>query len=35
MLSELQKKLDYVNAYRENRLKAAQDILENPSLLNM
>lgn len=32
MLSELQSKLDYVNAYRENRLKAAQDILENPSL---
>ncbi|MDQ8012532.1 MAG: hypothetical protein REI96_08795 [Flavobacterium nitrogenifigens] len=34
MLSELQKKLDYVNAYRENRLKAAQNILENPSLFN-
>ena len=32
MPSELQKKLDYVNAYRENRLIAAQDILENPSL---
>ncbi len=32
MLSELQKKLDYVNAYRENRLKAAQEILENQSL---
>lgn len=32
MLSELQKKLDYVNAYRENRLKAAQNVLENPSL---
>ncbi len=32
MLSELQKKLDYVNAYRENRLKAAQDVLENPDL---
>ncbi|MEN2415168.1 hypothetical protein [Flavobacterium mesophilum] len=32
MLSELQKKLDYVNAYRENRLKAAQYILENPKL---
>lgn len=32
MLSELQSKLDYVNAYRENRLKASQDILENPSL---
>lgn len=34
MLSELQKKLDYVNAYRENRLKTAQDILENPSLFS-
>ena len=34
MLSELQKKLDYVNAYRENRLKVAQDILENPLLFN-
>ncbi|MDQ6471971.1 hypothetical protein RB619_15070 [Flavobacterium sp. LHD-80] len=34
MLSELQKKLDYVNAYRENRLKAAQDVLENPSLFS-
>lgn len=32
MLSELQKKLDYVNAYRENRLKVSQEILENPSL---
>jgi hypothetical protein len=32
MPSELQKKLDYVNAYRENRLKAAQDVLENHSL---
>ncbi|TDW47041.1 hypothetical protein EV144_10557 [Flavobacterium sp. 270] len=29
MPSELQSKLDYVNAYRENRLKAAQYILEN------
>ncbi|MBL0738772.1 hypothetical protein JI750_17895 [Flavobacterium sp. GN10] len=34
MLSELQKKLDYVNAYRENRLKAAQNVLENPSLFS-
>ena len=34
MLSELQKKLDYVNAYRENRLKAAQDVLENPSFFS-
>lgn len=34
MLSELQKKLDYVNAYRENRLKAAQDVLENPTLFS-
>lgn len=32
MPSELQKKLDYVNAYRENRLKVSQEILENPSL---
>ena len=32
MPSELQIKLDYVNAYRENRLKGAQEILENPSL---
>jgi hypothetical protein len=30
MSSELQKNLDYVNAYRENRLKGAQTILENP-----
>jgi hypothetical protein len=29
MSSELQLKLDYVNAYRENRLKAAQDIIDN------
>lgn len=29
MSSELQLKLDYVNAYRENRLKAAQEIIEN------
>lgn len=34
MRSELQKKLDYVNAYRENRLLAAQYILENPSLFD-
>ncbi|MCV9927343.1 hypothetical protein OIU83_06755 [Flavobacterium sp. LS1R49] len=30
MSSELQKTLDYVNAYRENRLKGAQSVLENP-----
>lgn len=29
MSSALQLKLDYVTAYRENRLKVAQDILEN------
>lgn len=29
MSTELQQKLDYVNAYRENRLKVAQDVLEN------
>ncbi|MEO8535821.1 MAG: hypothetical protein ABI441_18840 [Flavobacterium sp.] len=29
MSSELQSKLDYVTAYRENRLKVAQDVLEN------
>lgn len=34
MPSELQSKLDYVSAYRENRLKTAQDILENPSLFD-
>lgn len=34
MSSELQIKLNYVNAYRENRLKAAQDVLENPSLFD-
>ncbi|HEX8013711.1 MAG TPA: hypothetical protein VF465_00630, partial [Flavobacterium sp.] len=34
MSSELQIKLDYVNAYRENRLIAAQYILENPSLFD-
>ncbi|WP_431243115.1 hypothetical protein ACQ9BO_26610 [Flavobacterium sp. P21] len=34
MLSELQRKLDYVNAYRENRLKTAKDVLENPSLFS-
>lgn len=32
MLSELQAKLDYVNAYRENRLMAAQYVLENQHL---
>lgn len=32
MSSELQRKLDYVNAYRENRLMAAQYILENQHL---
>jgi hypothetical protein len=32
MSSELQSKLDYVSAYRENRLKAAKDVLENQSL---
>ena len=31
-ISELQEKLDYVSAYRENRLKCAQDVLENPYL---
>ena len=34
MSSELQRKLDYVNAYRENRLKAAQEILENKDLFD-
>jgi hypothetical protein len=34
MSSELQLKLDYVKAYRENRLNCAQEILENPSLFN-
>ncbi|ABQ03460.1 hypothetical protein [Flavobacterium johnsoniae] len=34
VLSELQEKLDYVSAYRENRLKCAQDVLENPYLFN-
>jgi hypothetical protein len=34
MCSELQTKLSYVNAYRENRLKAAQDILENHSMFD-
>ncbi|MGQ7945363.1 hypothetical protein [Flavobacterium sp. WC2509] len=29
MSSELQLKLNYVNAYRENRLKVAQEILDN------
>lgn len=32
MSSDLQSKLDYVNAYRENRLKTAHEILENKSL---
>ena len=32
MPSELQAKLDYVNAYRENRLMAAQYVLENQHL---
>lgn len=32
MSSELQEKLSYVSAYRENRLKCAQDVLENPHL---
>jgi hypothetical protein len=34
MSSELQAKLDYVNAYRENRLRAAQDVLENQYLFD-
>ncbi|WP_166926208.1 hypothetical protein [Flavobacterium poyangense] len=29
MSSELQSKLDYLKAYRENRLKIAQEVLEN------
>jgi hypothetical protein len=32
MSSELQTKLNYLKAYRENRLLVAQDVLENPSL---
>lgn len=32
MNTELQQKLDYVKAYRENRLLVAQEVLENPSL---
>jgi hypothetical protein len=32
MSSDLKSKLDYVNAYRENRLKTAQEILENKDL---
>jgi len=32
MSSELQTKLNYLKAYRENRLMVAQDVLENPSL---
>lgn len=34
MLSELQTKLNYVNAYRANRLLAAQNVLENHHLFN-
>lgn len=34
MSSDLQTKLDYVNAYRENRLLAAQDVLENQHLFD-
>ncbi|MBF4465766.1 hypothetical protein [Flavobacterium sp. LC2016-12] len=34
MSSDLQKKLEYVSAYRENRLKVAQEILENPALFD-
>lgn len=34
MLSELQEKLNYVNAYRENRLSAAQYVLENHLLFS-
>jgi hypothetical protein len=34
MCSELHSKLDYVNAYRENRLKVAQEILENKHLFD-
>ncbi|RZJ53744.1 MAG: hypothetical protein EOO44_07515 [Flavobacterium sp.] len=34
MCSELHSKLDYVNAYRENRLKVAQEILENKALFD-
>ncbi|MBF4492986.1 hypothetical protein IR010_10570 [Flavobacterium sp. MR2016-29] len=34
MLSELDKKLDYVNACRESRLKAAEDVLDDSSLFN-
>ncbi|MEO8239752.1 MAG: hypothetical protein ABI793_15010 [Flavobacterium sp.] len=34
MSSELQIKLNYVNGYRENRLKVAQEILGNPSLFD-
>jgi hypothetical protein len=32
MASELQLKLDYVTAHRENRLKVSREILENPHL---
>lgn len=34
MHAELQKKLDYVNACRENRTKVAQEVLENASLFD-
>ncbi|MBF4517709.1 hypothetical protein IRZ71_15195 [Flavobacterium sp. ANB] len=34
MYAELQKKLNYVTAYRENRTKIAQEILENSSLFD-
>lgn len=34
MSSDLQIKLDYLKAYRENRLQIAQYVLENHSLLN-
>ncbi|MCI9843786.1 hypothetical protein [Flavobacterium pectinovorum] len=34
MSSELQQKLDYVTAHRENRLKCSQEILDHPYLFN-
>jgi hypothetical protein len=34
MSSELQRKLDYITGYRENRVKASQYILENPLVFN-
>ncbi|TDO77350.1 hypothetical protein EV143_104113 [Flavobacterium chryseum] len=34
MYAELQNKLDYVTACRENRTKVAQEVLENPSLFD-